>query len=229
MKKKIVYTNALIDYLSGFITENRLDKFNKIINLRTRFITIVLEDIYQPHNASAVLRSCECIGVQDVHIIENKNKYEINPNITLGSSKWLTLIRYNQIEYNTSNCIKNLKKTGYQIVATSSNLNGQSIEQISVDKKIALFFGTEKDGVSNDVIDNADCFVKIPMFGFTESFNISVSVAICLYSLTNRLRKSDIIWQLTEEEKSAIKLQWLKNSIKNANAIESDFKKKFII
>lgn len=220
------YTNTLINYLSGFISNCRIEKFIERIDLRTRFVTIALEDIYQPHNASAVLRSCECFGIQDVHIIENKNKYTVNPDVALGSSKWLTLTRYNQTENNTVECIQKLKTEGYRIIATSSHKNDCNIEQLQLNNKIALFFGTEMHGLSKDALNYADGFAKIPMFGFTESFNISVSAAVCLYSITTRLRKSNVGWQLSDIEKSEVMLQWLKNSIKDAEAIEADFKKK---
>ena len=220
------YNLLLAEYLSGFVTENRMAKFNNIIDYRTRHVTIALEDIYQPHNASAVLRSCECFGVQDVHIIENENKYQVNPDVALGSSKWLNLIKYNQKKHNTADCIRNLKKEGYQIVATSSHKNDYAIDQLPLNNKVALFFGTELRGLSSEVLDHADAYVKIPMYGFTESFNISVSAAICLFSITSRLRNSEVHWQLSDKEKSDIKLQWLKNSIKGAEAIEKEFKKK---
>ncbi len=220
------YKKALYEYLSGFITETRLGKFHEIIRYRTRYVTIVLEDIFQPHNASAVLRSADCLGIQDIHIIENENKYHVNPDVALGSSKWLSMMLYNQKANNTLECIHKLKKQGYKIIATSSHKNDLSIDELPLDNKIALFFGTEMHGISPDVMNNADNFVKIPMYGFTESFNISVSAAICMYSLTRRLRDSLIKWQLTETEKYDIILEWLKKSIKNSELIEADFKKK---
>ncbi len=223
------YLISLIEYLSEFVTEKRLAKFNEIIDSRTRHVTIGLEDIFQPHNASAVLRSCDCLGIQDVHIIENNNKYDVNPDVALGSSKWVTLCKYNNAENNTLDCINKLKSQGYKIFATSSHINDYDIDQVDLQDKIALFFGTELNGISKDIAENADAFVKIPMYGFTESFNISVSAAICLYSLTTRLRKSNIAWQLSEKEKLEIKLQWLKNTIKDANALEAKFKKKFSV
>lgn len=223
------YQKQLTEFLSGFVTENRMEKFNTIINHRTRHITLALEDIYQPHNASAVLRSCECFGIQDIHIIENKNKYHVNPDVALGSSKWLTLKHYNKTEDNTEECIKSLKKGGYRIIATSSHKDDFDIDKIPLDQKIALFFGTEMHGLSDVALSMADAFVKIPMYGFTESFNISVSAAICLFSITSRLRNSDIAWQLTGKEKDEIKLQWLRNSIRDSEAIEAGFKKNRLI
>ncbi len=224
-------------YLSGFVSENRLKKFDELIQYRTRHITIVLEDIYQTHNASAVLRSCDCFGIQDVHIIENKNKYELNPDVELGSNKWLTLYKYNQKEHNTPDCIRALKKEGYKIIATTphpettgTSLNPAkkscTIQELDITHKTALVFGTELNGITDVISKKADGFVKIPMYGFTESFNISVSAAICLYELTTRMRAADLKWDLSEEEKIAIQLQWLRNSLTKPELIEEEFSKK---
>lgn len=215
----------LIEYLSGFVSENRASKFKDVVQFRTRHITVVLEDIYQSHNASAVLRSCDCFGIQDVHIIENKNKYTINPDVTLGSSKWLNLYKYNKEENNTLSCINTLKKQGYKIVATTPHEKDCTLEELQIDTKTALIFGTEIDGISSIAKDNADEFVKIPMFGFTESLNISVSAAICLHTLIGKMHLSPIEWGLTEEEKTELLLSWLKSSINKSELIEQEFQK----
>jgi len=215
----------LLDYLSGFITDNKRNKFDKIIKFRTRFLTVVLEDIYQPHNASAVLRTCDCFGIQDVHIIENKNKYDVNPDVALGSSKWLTMIKHNESEENTIETFNKLRSQGYKIVATSPHKDEFMLDELPLDQKTALVFGTELEGLSDLALENADYFVKIPMYGFTESFNISVSAAISLYSLTEKLRNSDVNWQLQEDEILDIKLDWVRNVIKYSELIERDFLK----
>lgn len=214
---------ALIDYLSSFISENRKKKFEEVIQWRTRHITVVLEDIYQPHNASAVLRSCDCFGIQDIHVVENKNKYTVNPDVALGSPKWLKLIKYNKAENNTLECISTLKSKGYRIVATTPHKDDYNIEDLPVDGKLALVFGTELEGISDTVREHADEYVKIPMFGFTESFNISVSAAICLHTLTMKLHTSDIDWRLSEEERYEVLLNWLRNSIHRSSLLEKEF------
>jgi tRNA (guanosine-2'-O-)-methyltransferase len=213
----------LYDYLCGFITENRRQRFEEVIAFRTRHITMVLEDIFQPHNASAVLRSCDCFGIQDVHIIENKNKYHINPDVALGASNWLSLHQYNQNENNTQACITALKKKGYRVMAASPHKNDCSLDTMDLNKKTALLFGTEMSGLSEEALQQADGFFKIPMFGFTESFNISVSAAISLFAVTDRLRKSTINWKLGKDEEIDIKIEWVKNSLKNADGIEKKF------
>ena len=217
-------TDQLIKHLEQFITARRLKLFNTRLNYRTRYLTIVLEDIFQPHNASAVLRSCDCFGVQDVHIIENRNAYRINPDVTLGSNNWLTLKRYNASSNNTLDALESLKKEGYRIVAATPHRMDCLLENLDLRKgKVALFFGSEQDGLSPTALELADEFVRIPMVGFTESLNISVSAAICIYSLTSIIRRSDLPWQLTDEEKKQLKLAWLKNSIRNSALIERGF------
>ncbi len=215
----------LLAHLLEFISENKKSKFEEIIQSRTRHITVVLEDIFQPHNASAVLRSCDCFGIQDVHIIENANTYEVNKDVALGSSKWLNLIKYNETEYNTLNAFDKLKKDGYRIVATMPHTNDQVLDELPLDGKIALVFGTELNGLTPQAIEAADEYVKIPMYGFTESFNISVCAALCLFNLSERLRKSEIDWQLREEEKIDVMLNWVRQVIKKVDLIEQNFLK----
>jgi len=214
---------ALLTYLSQFITDKRKALFSIILANRTRHITVVLEDIYQSHNASAVLRTCDLTGVQDVHIIENNNEYDINPDVALGSSKWLNLIKYNDNEENTISAFDTLKKKGYHIIATSPHENEYDLETIPLNQKIALAFGTELTGLSETALKYADGFLKIPMYGFTESYNISVSAALILFTLMERLRISDISWQLSEEEKLDIELDWARKSISRSEKIETEF------
>jgi tRNA (guanosine-2'-O-)-methyltransferase len=218
-KKQVLY-----QYLSGFLTENKVRKFEEIVQKRTRYLTVVLEDLYQPHNASAVLRSCDCLGVQDVHIIENQNIYELNPDIALGSSKWLTIHNHRGKENNTPDALKLLKERGYRIVATTPHKNDVTLEDLSIEKgPVALVFGTEMRGLTENALDLADEFVKIPMYGFTESFNISVSAGISLFYLTEKIRNSGLNWQLNEAEKLDLKLAWARNVIKMWELVEKDF------
>jgi tRNA (guanosine-2'-O-)-methyltransferase len=213
----------LRDYLFGFISENKQNLFESIIENRTRHLTVVLENIYQPHNASAVLRSCDLFGVQDVHIIENTNEYTLSDEVAMGSSKWLTMKKYNELEHNTLACFDQLRKEGYRIVATTPHTDDVLIADLPVEPKTALVFGTELTGLSDIAMQNADAFVKIPMYGFTESFNISVSAALSLYQFTENMRKSEVHWQLSEEEKIEIQIQWAMNVIKKSELIVEEF------
>jgi tRNA (guanosine-2'-O-)-methyltransferase len=215
----------LLEYLSSVVTAERLALYNKIIESRTNYITVVLEDIFQAQNASAVLRTCDCLGIQNVHVIENRNQFQDDTEVSMGSSKWITLNIYNNKTNNSLEAIQNLKKNGYRIVATSPHSNDIKLPDFDISKgKIALVFGSELPGISETIVNEADEFVKIPMFGFTESFNISVSAAIILHHLTEKLRNSESInWHLTEEEKVEIKLQWIKKTVKKSALIEKRF------
>jgi len=213
----------LLEYLMSFVSEERKRRFDEIIKYRTRHITLVLEDIYQPHNASAILRTCDLTGVQDVHIIENKNKYEVNPEVALGSSKWLTLKKHNSKDENTLEAINSLKNSGYTVVATTPHEKAMDLDSLPINNKLAILFGTELTGLSELAIKSADINLCIPMFGFTESYNISVSAALVLFNLTQRLRASTIEWKLTNNELTDLLLDWARNSINKHELMEQHF------
>jgi len=217
-------SKELIKYLEQFTTNERIIQFNKVLENRTKYITIALEDIYQSQNASAVLRTSECFGLQNIHIIENKNEYQLNPDVVQGSSKWLNLKKFSNKENNTLEAIKKLKAQGYRIIATTPHTKDVSLEDFDIEKgKFALFFGTEGTGLSDEMMKSADEFLRIPMYGFTESFNISVSAAIILQHLVYKLRNSDIKWQLSDSEIDELKLEWLKKSIKSSTMLIETF------
>lgn len=211
-------SSELRAYLSGFISDHKKELFSRIIEKRTRHITIVLEDIYQPHNSNAVIRSCDCFGIQDIHIIENKNSFVTNSHIELGARKWTTIHQYNKQENNTLDCIRHLRNIGYKIVATSPHHAEKPPNELSLETPVAIFFGTEKEGLSKQVMDHADEFIKMPMYGFTESFNISVCAALILYILREKLDKIGK-WELTPDEKEDILLQWTRNSLKDPEGL----------
>jgi tRNA (guanosine-2'-O-)-methyltransferase len=215
----------LLAYLSEFVTPARLALFEKVLNNRTNYITVVLEDIFQPQNASAVLRSCDCLGIQNVHVIENRNEFTVNKEVSLGASKWLNIHKYNEKENNSLQAVKTLKEQGYRIVATTPHINEQLLPDFDVQKgKAALVFGSELSGISEIIMNQADEFLKIPMYGFTESFNISVSAALVLYEISMRIRQLDgKAWKLSEEEKMEIKLKWVRATIKQSHLLEERF------
>lgn len=206
---------ALLAYLETFLTAERKERFLEVLNLRTKFLTVVMEDVYQLHNTSAVLRSCEVFGIQELHLIENMYGDRLDKNIAMGAEKWVDLRRYDD----ALSCIDKLKSEGYRIVATSPDKSGNLVDNLTIDKPLALFFGTEKDGLTKNVFKNADDFIKIPMLGFTESLNISVAVAIILQQLSQRLRDSEVAWHLSEEEILEKRLDWTKKSIKSCDQI----------
>lgn len=213
----------LITYLEGFVTEKRKNTFKNILLNRTRHFTVVLEDIFQQHNSSAVIRSCDVFGIQDIHIIENKYHSKVSRHVAKGSQKWLNLINYKADKNNTKDCLTRLKNEGYQIIATSPHNNTCTLHDLDISKKSAFIFGVEKSGVSEEVLINSDEILTIPMVGFTESLNISVAAAIILENLTNKLRNSNYPWRLSEKEQEILYANWLEKSIKNVDEIKNRF------
>ena len=214
----------LVDHMSGFVTENRLSVLKQVLAERSRYITVLMEDIYQSQNASAVLRSCDCTGLQDVHIVEQQNEYEINRDVALGANQWLSLEYYNKGSDDIGAAISSLKKSGYRIVATSPHKEGATPDNFDLDKgKAVLLFGTELNGLTPRALELADEFLQIPMVGFTESYNISVSAAITLYTLRRRLEASSLDWRMGEEEQQELLLTWLRSTIKMSEEIETKY------
>ena len=205
----------LLTYLEQFISEERKNRFTEVLNQRTNFITVAVEDVYQMHNASAVIRSCESFGIQEAHLIEGKYGKRLDEEIAMGAQKWVDVKRYK----NSNDALETLRANGFKIVATSPHANSSLLQDFQIDSKVALFFGTENKGLSDYVLDNADTSLKIPMVGFTESLNISVSAAILLQHLTTTLKQSDIEWQLTPDQKLEKRLDWTKKSIKSIDEI----------
>ena len=222
------HDQQVTEYLKGFVTEQRLQKLTKVLHERTRYLTVVLEDLYQPQNASAVLRSCDGFGIQDVHIVENYNEFLPIKGVTLGADQWLTLHRYHQDnENNTSRCFNALRRKGYRVIALSPHADDVRISELSIDQKTALVFGAELKGLSATAIEESDGYAKIPMSGFSESFNISVSAAVTIYETAQRMRTTldPEIWRLSGEEHNALLLDWLRKSVRGSELLEKRFKK----
>lgn len=218
-----ISNEQIINYLSQYISDHKKNLIDHILNHRTRHLTLVLEDIYQSQNASAVFRTVECFGIQDVHLIENQNTYGINKRVLKGADKWLTIKHHNQPNVNnTPLCFSQLKKEGYKILATTPTAS-VAIQDVNVSDKIAIVMGNELHGLSEEAQMAADLKVKIPMTGFTESLNLSVSAAICIYELMTKIRSTDVNWKLSVQEKETLKLIWYRKSIKRSETIERKY------
>jgi len=233
----------LINYLYSYITENKKSKIEEISRHRTNFITIVLEDIKESKDASAVIRSCDCFGVQNLHIIENENKYKINPAVAMGSFKWVDLFSYKgnltsdisketlksdiksinlEKSENTKVCFDFLKSKGYKVVAISKKAN-LTINELDYNHKMAFVFGSEEKGLSEYALENADYYAKIPFYGETQSYNLSVSAAITIYNSIQNLQKSKNNYYLSEEEVLDLKIRWVKKILKRSDLLEKVF------
>ena len=208
-----------LEFLENILTDNRKERFLNVLENRTNHFTIAVEDIFQMHNASAVMRSCEVFGIQELNVIEERYGKSIDKEIAMGAQKWVDINTFDSVK----SCLDSVKNKGYQIIATTPHDNDCLLEDFDITKPSALFFGTERDGLSDEIMERADGFLKIPMVGFTESLNISVSAAIIIQNLTNRLKRSTIDWHLSEEEILVKRLAWAKSSIKDIKRIEARY------
>ncbi|MDO8967820.1 RNA methyltransferase [Algoriphagus sp.] len=225
--EEITFDQDLLDYLGRFITEHKKGVIEQVLSKRTKYLTVVLEDIFKPHNASAVIRTCDCFGLQDIHVIEKTNQYKVNPFVTRGASQWVDLHKYFQAGKNAvETCFDTLRKNGYKIYGTSPASTSISIYDLQPTEKLALVFGNEHEGISEDVKAKADGLVHIPMLGFTDSYNISVAASIFLYDLVKKADSLNIPdFYLSEEEKNMLRMKWYRSIVKNSEIHEKVFRK----
>lgn len=214
----------LLHHFSQYVSDHKKEFIQKVLSERTRHVTVVLEDIYQSQNTSAVVRTCECMGLQDIHIIENTNQYETNTRVLKGSHRWMSLMRYRSKNVNnTQRCINHLQDNGYILYAADPADDGLSIHEVDIQDKVAIMFGNELHGVSSYALEQCDRKVKIPMYGFTESLNISVSVAICLNTIISKLHHQPWAFGLTDEEKEELTLHWYRKIVRKSDVVEREF------
>ena len=209
----------IYDYLQQFLTNERLSKIEHFSIESSDFVLPVMEDVYQFRNAAAIVRSVEACGFHHVVALEEENVFNPNLKVTKGAETWV------QVEKmpNNLDSLKEIKSRGYRILAVSPEKNATMLPDYEVKEPIALVFGTELEGVSDEILDFADETLAIPMFGFTKSFNVSVAAAICMYELKQKLMKSGIEYQLSDEKLLELKIRWAKNSIKSSEQILERF------
>lgn len=216
---------VILDYFQQFMSGHKIDLFEQKVLDRTRHFTLVLEDLFHPHNASAILRTCDCMGIQDVHMIENNHQFKNEKDISLGSRKWLNIQRYNDSDLSSPSCINQLKEKGYTIAVLSPHHNDVTIDQYPVENKTAFILGAEKHGLTEYSLNNADYHVKVPMHGFTESYNVSITAALSMYEMTQRMRSSSLDWHLSSEEQWRVKLSWTLRTIRSSRDIVKKYVK----
>lgn len=209
---------SCIETLYEFITDERKERFEKVLEKRTKHITLILEDLYQSRNISAVMRSADGFGLQELHIIEDNHKWTGTKSVSKGASSWLTLHKYKG-EDPVTDCIENLKARGFRIVATSPHKSGYTPDSLPIDKPLAIVMGTELTGISDKLMSQVDDYVEIPMYGFSESFNVSVAASIVLNRVRTRLEEAGVNNGLSEEEKQKLRMVWAFKTVKDAKAI----------
>lgn len=227
-----------IQELSGFLTESRFRKFRDVLSQRTRYVLVVLEDLYDPHNGSACLRSCEACGIQEVHIVEERNAFTTVEGVTMGSARWLDLRRHyspgakgnamlsdEHSGASIKQCYAGLRERGYTIVAMTPHPAADkavAFDRLPLSGPVAVVFGSERDGLSETAMNEADLHTRLPIHGFVESYNISVACALTVFHLAGRIRNELLPgqWQLSREDRDSVLLSWLRRSIRNVELVE---------
>lgn len=230
MKKKFIeelpgtVQQSLLQYLEPYLTPERNARLEAVLSKRTQHLTTVVEDTYQERNASAVVRSCDCFGIQDLHIIENEYEYKVSTRMARGALKWINTYIYDGPGNNVTRCLDTLRSLGYKLVVTSPHQQAYTPQTLPLEEKVAVYFGLEREGVREEVMNRADYILHIPMVGFTESLNVSVAAALTMNRLGERMRASDSInWQLAPATRQTLKLWWTIRSIPNGMAITEHF------
>ena len=204
------------DYISEFMLPERVENMVKVASARTRYMTICAENTYHSQNASALIRHCEAFGVQDLHAVESICRFTPNTHVVRGTDKWIDLYKYRS----TESALLRLKERGYRIVATSPHYQSCTPESFDVTKgKFAIVMGTEKTGISQEVMDAADEFLKIPMCGMVDSLNVSASAAILIYMLSQRMRLECDDWHLSDEKRTRTLYDWYRYAVRDSEAL----------
>lgn len=215
--------DILKNKLEELVTPNKLKHINRVLQHRTRYLTVALENMHKAHNSSAVLRSIDCFGMQDFYIIEGNKNYRISPHVAKGAGKWVDIHRFGKGNgLDAQACIDQLRNKGYKIAVTTPSGSGMRPEEVPLDHKLAIFFGNELYGLSDTVLKQADVHISIPIWGFTESYNVSVSAALIFYTLLNRLKESNIDWLLSEDEREVLRMEWYRKIITRSDVIERE-------
>ena len=205
-----------LDYMNEFITEERKEVLQRTVSQRTHYMRIMTENMFHPQNASAIMRHCEAFGIQQIHTVEDRCKFDPSVNIVRGTHKWVDVEHHE----NTAEALAALKAEGYRIVATTPHRCSATPETFDVKKgKFVLVFGTEKTGVSEEILAEADEFLQIPMCGMVDSLNVSASAAILIYMLSQRMRLECENWHLSDEKRTRTLYDWYRYAVRDSEAL----------
>lgn len=209
-------------YIKQFLTEERLQKIEHFSAESSDFVLPVMEDIFQFRNAAAIVRSVEACGFHKIVAMESENVFNPNLRVTKGAENW---VEVEKLPHHLDS-LQKIKNRGYKILAVSPEKNATMLPDYDLKEPVALVFGTEKEGVTEEILNFADETLAIPMYGFTKSFNVSVAAAICMYELKQKLIKSNIDYKLSGEKLWEIKIRWAKNSIPSGDMILEKYLRK---
>ena len=201
--------------LEPFVTAARLARMRQVLAQRLAWFTVVLDNLFDPHNISAVLRSCDAFGVQNVHVIESVETFKVNREISMRADKWLTLHRWRSF----AECRTALKRRRFTLLATSVAADALPLDAAPCDRRVAVVLGNEHRGVSEATRAACDGVVTIPMHGFVESLNVSVAAALVIAGCAGRMRRAGRQVLLSPRERSAVWNTWMRQQVKHPDQV----------
>ncbi|MCK5879183.1 MAG: RNA methyltransferase [Holophagae bacterium] len=213
------------NFLESLLSQQRIDNLHRVLNARLGDVAVVLDNLFDPHNMGAIVRTAEALGIQDIHVIEQDTPLDLSYKVTKYSDKWISI----HIHKNAHACADSLRMEGFRIVVAQmmeSAIPSHDLE-IFADSKIAVVMGNEHAGTSKEMCRLADFQVIIPMFGFTESFNVSVATALLLGDFVSRKRTAILpeTGTLNDNRKAVLYDQWLQKAVKKSATLLSAFEK----
>ncbi len=213
------------EILSSLVSQRRIERFKAILSNRTRWLTVVLDDFYHVHNMSAVIRSAEAFGIQDVHVAQISNPFKPSKGVSLGTEQWVTIFKYRTV----TECVESLRHRGYNIYCAhppaikgnSISSRSFSVDSLPLERKAAVVFGRELDGLHKEFLENSDGTFFIPMKGLAESLNVSVSAGVALYELRRRMEDEidQSSWRLSHQERLELLDEWVLKSVRRGKAV----------
>lgn len=223
--EKYIHDFDFITYLASLMPESKQRRIEEVLPLRTRHVVTVIENVLDSNNTNAILRTSEALGIQEAHLVYGNIKYIPQKSVSKGAHLWMDTYRYGSASAdNALQCIKQLKQKGFQLVVTSPNAKN-TMEQLDIQKPLAICFGQESRGISEQFLAAADVRISIPQYGFTESYNVAVAAGMILLPVMEKLRNSTVNWQLKEEEKNMLRKKWILNYFNHAEEHYARFKK----
>jgi tRNA (guanosine-2'-O-)-methyltransferase len=203
------------DHLEQMLSPERLARLDAVLNCRLGGLTVLLEDLHKPQNMGACIRTLEALGIQNVHVVDGEDPFVPNGKITQGCHKWVDIHRHDDLP----KAVAALRSSGHQILVGSPYAD-KSIEELDFSIPSVLCFGNELEGISWQLEEEADLCFRIPMFGYSRSFNISVALGICVHSAASARRLAlGEAGDLSPEQKAQLRKQWLKLSRKHSEQI----------
>ena len=203
------------EILEPMLTAERLARIDSVLAARLTSVVPIVEDTYDPHNAAAAIRTTDAVGLCELHVVEPDARFSASHGVTRGAHKWIDMHRH----HNMTDCVTELRARGFRVYSTAMSAP-LTIDDVPVDRPVAVAFGNEHAGLTPEAVTVCEGAVSVPMFGFVESLNLSVTVALAMTTLAKRRRAHiGAIGDLPEDRRARLRARWIALKIRAATGI----------